>query len=111
MNSLVFGFASHSLYLSLASLILPIGLFAVIFYQKSKCGSESCINWKYALIISLFFGFLFTFKKKNGLKISIYEKIIIVLMGYLLLPLFIATPYSNRLIRSGKIRTPSMGSA
>ena len=36
---------------------------------------------------------LFTFKKKNELKISIYEKIITVLLGYLLLPLFIATPY------------------
>ena len=40
---------------SLASLLLPIGIFAVIFYNKTKCGNVSCINWPYALIISIFF--------------------------------------------------------
>lgn len=40
---------------SLASLLLPIGIFAVYFYSKSKCEGGSCVNWKYALIISFFF--------------------------------------------------------
>ena len=43
---------------SLASLLLPIGIVAVYFYSKVKCNNtktESCVHWKYALIISLFF--------------------------------------------------------
>jgi uncharacterized membrane protein YfcA len=40
---------------SLASLLLPIGIFAVIFYNRIKCDKERCINWKYALILSIFF--------------------------------------------------------
>ena len=40
---------------SLASLLLPIGIFAVIFYNRIKCGKERCINWKYAFILSIFF--------------------------------------------------------
>ena len=40
---------------SLASLLLPIGIFAVIFYHRTKCDEGSCINWIYALIISFFF--------------------------------------------------------
>ena len=41
---------------SLASLLLPIGIFAVYFYGKSK-GNDgaSLINWKYAIIISIAF--------------------------------------------------------
>ncbi len=40
---------------SLASLLLPIGIVAVYFYSKQNCLEEKCINWIYALIISLFF--------------------------------------------------------
>ena len=40
---------------SLASLLLPIGIVAVYFYSKTKCEKSSCVQWKYALIISLFF--------------------------------------------------------
>lgn len=40
---------------SLASLLLPIGIFAVIAYMNHKCKDESCVNWPYALIISFFF--------------------------------------------------------
>lgn len=40
---------------SLASLLLPIGIVAVYFYSKTKCEKSSCVHWKYALIISLFF--------------------------------------------------------
>ena len=74
---------------SLASLILPIGLFAVIFYQKSKCGSESCINWKYALIISLFFtiGTLasyFTTKMKTE-NFKIFFAYLIIIIGIIII--------------------------
>lgn len=40
---------------SLASLLLPIGIFAVIAYMRHSCKGESCVNWPYALILSLFF--------------------------------------------------------
>lgn len=48
---------------SLASLLLPIGLFAVLAYMKSKCNGKSCVDWKIALLISLFFtiGTLFSY--------------------------------------------------
>ena len=47
----------------------------------------------YSLILSLFIGLSLLFKKKNDNKISIYEKIIIVLIGYLTIPLLISVPY------------------
>jgi uncharacterized protein len=40
---------------SLASLLLPIGIVAVYFYYNTKCNSKPCVQWNYALIISLFF--------------------------------------------------------
>ena len=39
---------------SLASLLLPIGIVAVYFYNKQNCDKQ-CIKWNYALTISLFF--------------------------------------------------------
>ncbi len=47
----------------------------------------------YLLIISLFFGVALFFKKKEEKKITIYEKILIVLTGYLIIPLLISIPY------------------
>ena len=35
----------------------------------------------------------FLIKKKNDLKITVYEKIITVILGYLILPIFISIPY------------------
>ena len=47
----------------------------------------------YTLLISLFFGSLFLLKKKKDKKISIYEKISVVIFGYFLLPLIISIPF------------------
>ena len=47
----------------------------------------------YSLILSSFIGLSLFFKKKNDNKISIYEKIIIVLIGYITIPLLISVPY------------------
>ena len=47
----------------------------------------------YTLLISLFLGGAFFFKKKDEIKISIFDKILIVLLGYLVLPLIISIPY------------------
>ena len=46
-----------------------------------------------ALISSLILGIFFIFKKNKDSKISIYNKIITVILGYLLLPLIISLPY------------------
>ena len=80
-------------YIGIFSLLISIFSFFNIIYSYYFNLYLNLDSYIYSLLISLFFGLLFTFKKKNGLKFSIYEKIIIVLMGYLLLPLFIATPY------------------
>lgn len=41
---------------SLASLLLPIGIFAVFFYMRQKCtNNKSCVNWPYALLLGFFF--------------------------------------------------------
>ena len=50
-------------------------------------------SYIYSLFISLFFGILFLFKKKDKIKITIYQKIITVIIGYLFLPILISIPY------------------
>ncbi len=49
--------------------------------------------YTYTIIISLIFSSLFFLKKNEFKKISIYEKIIAVTSGYLILPLIISIPY------------------
>ena len=41
----------------LASLLLPIGIFAVYFYMTTSCNDRSCVNWKYAILIAISFTF------------------------------------------------------
>ena len=41
---------------SLASILLPIGIFAVYFYSQSRNDEgDSLVNWKYAIILSIAF--------------------------------------------------------
>ncbi len=47
----------------------------------------------YTLFVSLFLGLSLIFIKKKELKISIYDKIITVILGYLLIPIIIAISY------------------
>ena len=66
---------------SLASLLLPIGIVAVYFYNKQNC-KKKCIHWKYALIISITFIL--------GTSISYYSsslnsKILKILFAYLMI--------------------------
>ena len=50
-------------------------------------------SYIYSLFISLFFGVPFYFKKSDKVKISIYQKIITVIFGYIFLPILISIPY------------------
>ncbi len=47
----------------------------------------------FTLFISLIIGSILLFKKKIDKKITIYEKIFIVIIGYILLPIIISIPY------------------
>ena len=49
--------------------------------------------YSYTLIISLMFSSFFFIRKNEIKKISIYEKIIAVISGYIILPLIISIPY------------------
>jgi len=70
---------------SLASLLLPIGSVAVYFYYNQKCNGRSCVNWRYALIISLFFiigTFTSYFSSRiDTKKIKLIYGIIVMLLG------------------------------
>ena len=50
-------------------------------------------SYIYSLLVSLFLGLLFFFVKNDHYKITIYEKILTTLLGYLLLPLIISIPF------------------
>ena len=81
------------IYISIFSLgISVLSFFNIIFsnYFNLYLNLDSYI---YSLIISLLFALIFLFIKKNELKITIYEKIITVIAGYLILPIFISIPY------------------
>ena len=47
----------------------------------------------YSLFLSLFFGLIFIFLKKSKEKTDIYNKILTVLIGFIILPFFISIPY------------------
>ena len=79
---------------SLASLLLPIGIVAVYFYSTVQCNdgfhrTKSCVHWRYALLISLFF-ILGTFASYYSVQLdnTLYKKVfagIMILLGIILL--------------------------
>jgi len=74
---------------SLASLLLPIGIFAVYFYMNQKCKGHSCVNWPYALLIGLFFtiGTLASYytSKMNTTILKKIFAVVIIIIGTLIL--------------------------
>jgi trk system potassium uptake protein TrkH len=50
-------------------------------------------SYVYSLFISFLLGIIFLFKKKDVIKITIYQKITTVILGYLFLPILISIPY------------------
>lgn len=72
---------------SLASLLMPIGVFAVIAYMNETCSDSNrpCVNWLYAFIISITFtiGTLIAFFTR-GIDVYYFKKlfyIIVTIMG------------------------------
>ena len=82
------------IYLCIFSFVISIFSFFNILYSNYFNLYLNIDSYVYSLIISFFFGFIFLIKKKNEkYKITIYEKITTVFIGYLVLPFFVSIPY------------------
>ena len=81
------------IYIGIFSLIISILSFFNIIYSNYFNLYLNIDSYIYSLIFSLIFGLIFLTKKKKEIKVSIYEKIITVIFGYFILPIFISIPY------------------
>ena len=81
------------IYIGCFCLILSLLSFFNIIYSYYFEIFYNVEIYTYTLIVSLLFSSLFFLKRNDYKKISIYEKIIAVASGYLILPLIIAIPY------------------
>ncbi len=83
-----------SIYISAFLLLISILSFVNIIYSNYFDIFFNIENYIYTLFISLFLGsFLLFFNRANIKKITLYEKIFTVLLGYFLFPLIISIPY------------------
>ena len=81
-------------YLCIFSFLVSILSFFNIIYSNYFNLYLNVDSYIYSLIISFLFSLIFLIKKnKQEYKINIYEKIITVFLGYLILPIFISIPY------------------
>ena len=81
------------LYLGVFSLFISALSFLNIiycYYFKLYININSFI---FIFIVSLFLGSIIFFKKKDLKKISIYQKILTVLLGYVVIPILLSIPY------------------
>ena len=81
------------IYIGIFSIIISIFSFFNIIYSNYFNLFLNIDSYIYSLISSLLFGLIFLIKKKEEVKVSIYEKIITVILGYAILPLFISIPF------------------
>ncbi len=81
-------------YLGIFFILISVLSFFNIIYSYYFNLYLNIDTYIFTLFISLIIGaLLFLFKKKIDKKITIYEKILIVLSGYILLPIVISIPY------------------
>ena len=81
------------IYIGVFSLIISILSFFNIIYSNYFNLYLNLDSYIYSLIISFLFGLIFLIKKREETKVGIYEKIVTVILGYLLLPIFLSIPY------------------
>ena len=81
------------IYIGIFSLIISIFSFLNIIYSNYFNLYLNIDSYIYSLIGSFFFCLIFLIKKKNEIKVTVYEKITIVILGYIILPIFISIPY------------------
>ena len=81
------------LYLGVFSLFISALSFLNILYCYYFKLFRNIDNFFFIFIISLFFGSIIFFKKKKIKKVSIYQKILTVLSGYICIPILLSIPY------------------
>ena len=81
------------LYLGIFSLFISFLSFLNIIYCYYFDLFLDIGSFFFVFLITLFFGSLILFKKKNLKKTSIFEKILTVLTGYLIIPIILSIPY------------------
>ena len=81
------------IYLSVFCGIISILSFINIIYSYYFNLYLNLSSYVYSLVVSLFLALLFYYTNNSKSKISIYEKILTILLGYFLLPLIISIPF------------------
>ena len=81
------------IYLGIFSLIISVFSFFNIIYSYYFNLYLNLNSYIYSLIVSLILGSIFIFKSKKNYKISIYYKILTVVLGYFILSFLISIPY------------------
>ena len=81
------------LYLGIFSLFISFLSFLNIIYCYYFDLFLDIGSFFFLFLITLFFGSLIFFKRKNFKKTSIFEKILTVITGYLIIPIFLSIPY------------------
>ena len=81
------------IYLGVFFLIISFLSFLNIIYSYYFSLYLNLDTYIYTLITSLLLGLFFLFKKKDSFKISIYHKILTVILGYLVIPCIISIPF------------------
>ena len=81
------------LYLGVFSFFTSILSFLNILYCYYFNLYLNINNFLFIFIVSLFLGSIIFFNKKNIKKISIYQKILTVVLGYLSIPILLSIPY------------------
>ena len=80
-------------FLGIFSLLISVLSFFNIIYSYYFNLYLNVDSYVYSLILSLIIGLIFLFKKKDNYKVSIYHKILTVILGYFLIPLILSIPF------------------
>ena len=81
------------LYLGIFSLFISVLSFLNILYCYYFKLYLNINNFIFIFIVSLLLGSVIFFNKKNIKKISIYQKILTVILGYITIPILLSIPY------------------
>ena len=81
------------LYLGVFSIFVAVLSFLNILYCYYFKLFLNINNFLFIFIITLFLGLIVFFKKKNFNKITIYQKIFTVILGYVSIPILLSIPY------------------
>ena len=81
------------LYLGIFSIFISVLSFLNILYCYYFKLFLNINNFVFIFIVSLFLGSIIFFKEKNLKKISIFQKILTVILGYVSIPVMLSIPY------------------